>query len=381
MCQQTHQPTVTQTVAKKCPVDLNSLRKSIPAECYVKDLRRSLQWMVFDFAMWGLSVAAMYTFSTSDAYATSPVYVKALATIAHSMVAGFFMWCIFVVGHDCGHTTFSNYKVINDFIGHVTHGALLVLYWPWQLSHSRHHLNHNHEYKDYSHPWWTPEKLNNPKAGMARFFNNAPLARLLFPILGWPMYLIGFPDGSHFVPLVFQRLYKKAPSSAPLIRCLVSTTVVVAYATLFWKLCGSDMATFAQMYLGSYFTFGWWLTTVTYLQHHGEDTVVYDDSTWAYVLAGFETVDRTYGWPIDLLSHHITNGHVVHHLFFTKIPHYNLMKATHAMRAHLKEKNCEELYKLEPTQDFAFRVFKYFYSKGFNVKLVSESADRKSKVN
>jgi len=24
--------------------------------------------------------------------------------------------------------------------------------------------------------------------------------------------------------------------------------------------------------------------------------------------------------------HNITNGHVVHHLFFTKIPHYNLSK-------------------------------------------------------
>ena len=32
------------------------------------------------------------------------------------------------------------------------------------------------------------------------------------------------------------------------------------------------------------------------------------------------------GGVLDKLMHNITNGHVVHHLFFTKIPHYNLSK-------------------------------------------------------
>lgn len=34
--------------------------------------------------------------------------------------------------------------------------------------------------------------------------------------------------------------------------------------------------------------------------------------------------------------HHITDGHVAHHLFFTGIPHYNLMTATAAIQEKLK---------------------------------------------
>ena len=61
--------------------------------------------------------------------------------------------CIFVVGHDCGHGNFSESETLNDIIGHITHGSILVPYYPWQLSHRRHHMYHNHIDKDYSPPW------------------------------------------------------------------------------------------------------------------------------------------------------------------------------------------------------------------------------------
>jgi fatty acid desaturase len=43
------------------------------------------------------------------------------------------------------------YEWLNDTLGHVTHGSILVPYWPWRLSHKRHHMHHNHVDKDYSH--------------------------------------------------------------------------------------------------------------------------------------------------------------------------------------------------------------------------------------
>ena len=105
--------------------------------------------------------------------------------------------------------------------------------------------------------------------------------------------------------------------------------------------------------------------TVTYLQHHDHDTLVYDDHDWKFVEAAFETVDRTFGFGIDEIHHHITDGHVAHHLFFTKIPHYNLPAATKAIRKYLDEHDLAYMYKHEDTRDFILRVHKYFVQFGF----------------
>lgn len=62
-------------------------------------------------------------------------------------------WALFVVGHDCGHQSFSNNKTLNDFVGHLCHSAILVPYHGWRISHRTHHGNHGHVENDES---WHP---------------------------------------------------------------------------------------------------------------------------------------------------------------------------------------------------------------------------------
>ena len=99
--------------------------------------------------------------------------------------------CIFVIGHDCGHTTFSKYKLVNDIFGHITHSSLLVPFYTWQLTHRRHHMFHNHVEKDYSYIWYTPDRLAKAEEKYANHLHKHPIALGLFPFVGWQTYLLG----------------------------------------------------------------------------------------------------------------------------------------------------------------------------------------------
>lgn len=51
-------------------------------------------------------------------------------------------WALFVVGHDCGHQSFSSNRKLNDFVGNIVHASILVPYHGWRISHRTHHANH-----------------------------------------------------------------------------------------------------------------------------------------------------------------------------------------------------------------------------------------------
>lgn len=81
---------------------MNELRKAIPEEAFQKSLPKSLFYMAFDYSMWGLAFAAIRALKESEIWTTLPFAAQAGASLLYWNVAGFFMWCIFVVGHDCG---------------------------------------------------------------------------------------------------------------------------------------------------------------------------------------------------------------------------------------------------------------------------------------
>ena len=77
------------------------------------------------------------------------------------------------------------------------------------------------------------------------------------------------------------------------------------------------------------------LVLITYLQHTHPSLPHYDGSEWDWLRGALATVDRDYG-VLNKVFHHITDTHIVHHLFST-MPHYNAMEATKAVRPVLGE--------------------------------------------
>lgn len=54
------------------------------------------------------------------------------------------------------------------------------------------------------------------------------------------------------------------------------------------------------------------------------------------------------------------DGHVVHHLFFTKVPHYHLETSTASLKAGLAEIGQSSLYKQIDTPDFTQEIVRQF---------------------
>ncbi|PKI46674.1 hypothetical protein CRG98_033016, partial [Punica granatum] len=154
------------------PFKLSDIRDAIPKHCWVKDPWRSTLYVVRDVAVvFGMAAAAAYL----NNWAVWPLYWFAQGTM---------FWALFVLGHDCGHGSFSNNPKLNSFVGHLLHSSILVPYHGWRISHRTHHQNHGHVENDESwHP--LPEKLYKSLDTATRLLRFT----LPFPMFAYPIYL------------------------------------------------------------------------------------------------------------------------------------------------------------------------------------------------
>ncbi|XP_016649788.1 PREDICTED: omega-3 fatty acid desaturase, chloroplastic [Prunus mume] len=299
------------------PFNLADIRAAIPKHLWVKDPWRSMSYVVRDVAVvLGLAAVAAYF----NNWVVWPLYWFAQGTM---------FWALFVLGHDCGHGSFSNNPKLNSVVGHLLHSSILVPYHGWRISHRTHHQNHGHVENDESwHPLSEKVYKTLDKATQILRFT------LPFPMLAYPFYLVSLLScflviyiiGSHFDP--------KSDLFVPNERkdIITSTACWTAMAALLVGLSFvMGPVQMLKLYGIPYWLFVMWLDLVTYLHHHGHEDKLpwYRGKEWSYLRGGLTTLDRDYGLINNI--HHDIGTHVIHHLF-PQIPHYNLVEATEAAK-------------------------------------------------
>jgi acyl-lipid omega-3 desaturase len=305
---------VTQTIANPrlqrefLPFTLQDVRQAIPEHCFKPNTFRSLAYFSLDIGI----IAFLYW----SAYQIDSAWFLPIFWF----LQGTMFWAIFVVGHDCGHGSFSRYRWLNHLIGHLSHTPILVPFHGWRISHRTHHANTGNIDTDES---WYPVSETQYKQ-MAWY---EKLARFHLILFVYPLYLFRRSpgkEGSHFMPeSPLFRPHEKWQVLTSTIACtfflgmLIGVAVTHGFGFLF------------TYYLMPYIIFVIWLDLVTFLHHTEADIPWYRGKDWYFLKGALSTIDRDYGW-INPIHHHI-GTHVAHHIF-NGIPHYYLLEVTEAIR-------------------------------------------------
>lgn len=125
---------------------IKDIRDAIPKHCFERSAVRSLSYVVRDIFYLATTFYIWNNFVT-------PEYIpsKALRVVLwglYTFLQGLFGTGLWVLAHECGHGAFSPSQKLNNFVGWVLHSSLLVPYFSWQMSHSKHHKATGHMERD-----------------------------------------------------------------------------------------------------------------------------------------------------------------------------------------------------------------------------------------
>lgn len=292
------------------PPQLEEMLKAIPKEYFQKSTLNSIRYFVQDVVIISCLYSLLYFYK--NVFDSFPILYLVIW-----FALGTMFWALFVIGHDCGHRSFSDSILICDIFGHITHTLILVPFHPWRLSHQKHHKNTGNVRKDESFVA-LPERIYRTMFGflkLVRFYT--------YPFFGFTLYLIGgmpIHYYSHLIPIGvnYNSMSKKFHS---LISILAVFGMLYFLRELYRTYGLNFLITF---YIAPYSVFIAWISIVTFLHHTHPDVPWYRGDEWNFAKGAMSTVDRDYGIFEEI--HHNIGTHIVHHLCST-IPHYNLRGA------------------------------------------------------
>lgn len=326
------------------PLDtpLSQIRNAIPKKYFQRSTAKSFAYLFRDFLQIGAAFAIMHYF-----------IVPALDDLGEGpgvAVLRFFFWALYVFaqatnftavwvlgGHEGGHGAFSPSHTINEIVGFACHSMLLVPYHSWRVTHAHHHKYTNHLTMDTA---FLPDLKEEP---LSEAIYESPIVTftlfLLTIVVGWPAYFTlnvwgrkapekGLFGMTHFLPSsgYFQENDRAKVLLSDLLLGVMCTALGASvYQFGWWPV----FAYYFMPYLGC----NAWLVFITFMHHHDVRMPHFSADQYTFVRGATSAIDRDYGWLLNPWLHHITDSHIVHHLFH-EMPFYNAIEVT---RHHIRD--------------------------------------------
>jgi len=300
------------------------IKKALPKQCFERRVKTSMYHAVVDCVQVAVTFFVFYYLNSL----TSSVLLRAVLVVLYWAVQGTFFTAVFVIGHDCGHGSFSEFPLLNDVVGTVMHGFLWCPYYMWKMSHRCHHKHNANVDKD---EVFYPVKKSEPCA------EAKTLPGFGFGV-GWFGYLLlGYNPRpvQHFNP--WHSMFV-----GHLIGCVCSLAALAVMSYLLYQFYAVfGLTSFIVYYVVPDFIFASYCVIITFLHHNEMNLPWFADSEWDYVRGQLSTVDRHYGIVHNVI--HSIGTHQVHHMF-SLIPHYHLELATKHFRAAFPDlvRTCDE---------------------------------------
>lgn len=304
---------------------LTDLRASMPKDLFQPRAARS--WLEL-LRVLALAAVCLFLISRVLAEPSEPSPARWAALGLLWCVYGLVLVGLFVIGHDCGHLSFSKSRWVNAWVGYLVMSPLINGFHTWRVTH-----NHHHAYTqlrgqevDWAAHLRTRSELD------ALSWRDAPLVRLGYALPFGVFLWIGWNTlrrGAMVRQLIGDEQFER--ERRPL---LVGNLVM---GLCLFALCGGLVATVGWWGFFAYHgipawiagTFGAFIIAVGHARHDG---LVFEEGEWDPVRG---QLSSTYNVRFPRLVEWIIcdiNIHIPHHVS-VRIPWYNLRAAGEALRA------------------------------------------------
>ncbi|KAJ7019345.1 fatty acid desaturase-domain-containing protein [Mycena alexandri] len=330
---------------------LKDIKDNIPAHLFERKTSLALWYLLRDLIIAGtffaLGLQIDTTLKLKLVESGLPPYALDIATWACWLTYWWFQGLAFtglwVIGHECGHGAFSANRRLCDFIGFITHTALLTPYFSWRFVHHRHHSNHASVENDEVYVPHTRTELRLPADAeghdLEEHFGDTPLytifSLLRQQVIAFPAYLIFNVSGqkryprwsNHFNPNAI--MFTKGQGNA----VIMSNLGLIGMGVLLYTFCSRfGTGPVMKLYGVPWLLVTHWFIMITYLHHTDPELPHYRKGQWNFQRGAAATIDREFlGWQGRFFLHDVAHYHVIHH-FFPMMPWYHGEEATRHLR-------------------------------------------------